>query len=72
MLGVGLVIGGCAKPLPPLKNPEVAAQLKSFVAEKEARANTAVKSVGNGMPSEHKSFFAASERRDWQTISNMF
>jgi hypothetical protein len=51
-----------------LKNPEVAAQLKSFVAEKEAQANAAT----NQMPSEFKSFFDAAEKGDWLTVSNTF
>ena len=62
ILGVGLFIGGCAKKqmasFQSLKNPEVAAQLKSFVAEKEAQANAAT----NKMPEDFKRFFAAADR----------
>ena len=36
-----------------LKNPELAAQLKSFIAEKEAQANAAT----NKMPSEFQALF---------------
>ncbi len=72
ILGGGLFISGCAKKqmtsFQSLKNPEVATQLKSFVAEKEAQANTAT----NQMPSEFKSFFNAAEKGDWLAISNAF
>jgi hypothetical protein len=72
ILGVGLFIGGCAKKqmasFQSLKNPEVAAQLKSFVAEKEAQANAAT----NKMPEDFKRFFAAADRGDWLVVSNMF
>jgi hypothetical protein len=72
ILGGGLFISGCAKKqmasFQSLKNPEVAAQLKSFVAEKEAQANAAT----NQMPSEFQAFFAAAEKGDWPTVSNAF
>jgi hypothetical protein len=72
MLGMGLFIGGCAKKqmtsFQSLKNPEVVAQLKSFVAEKKAQANAAT----NKMPSEFKSFFNAAGKGDWLVVSNMF
>jgi hypothetical protein len=72
ILGSGLLISGCAKKqtttFQSLKNPEVEAQLKSFVAEKEAQANAAT----NQMPSEFKSFFNAARKGDWLTVSNAF
>jgi hypothetical protein len=72
MLGIGLFIGGCAKKqmtsFQSLKNPEVVAQLKSFVAEKEAQANAAT----NKMPSEFQAFFAAAAKGDWLAVSNAF
>ena len=72
ILGGGLFISGCAKKqtasFQSLKNPEVAAQLKSFVAEKEAQANAAT----NKMPSEFQAFFAAAEKGDWPAVSNAF
>jgi hypothetical protein len=72
VLGAGLFIGGCTKKqmtsFQSLKNPEVAAQLKSFVAEKEAQANTAT----NEMPSEFQAFFAAAAKGDWLAVSNAF
>jgi hypothetical protein len=65
ILGVGLFVTGCAKKqtatFQSLKNPEVAAQLKLFVAEKEAQANAAAKADGKGMPPEYKKFFAAAD-----------
>jgi len=72
ILGGGLFLGGCGKKpmksMTSLKNPEVAARLKSFVAEKEAQANAAT----NEVPSEFKAFFAAAARGDWPTVSNTF
>jgi hypothetical protein len=72
ILGVGLFISGCAKKqtasFQSLKNPEVAAQLKSFVAEKEAQANAAT----NKMPSEFQAFFAVAAKGDWLAVSNAF
>src|SRR5881394_4201877 len=70
ILGGGLFISGCAtKPLTlfqSLKNPELAAQLKSFVAEKKTQAN-AVK-----MPAEFQAFFAVAAQGDWLGVSNAF
>src|SRR5437764_1287714 len=52
ILGGGLFIGGCADKqrtsFQSLKDPELAAHLKSFVAEKEAQARAAT----NKMPSQ--------------------
>jgi hypothetical protein len=76
ILGIGLVIGGCARKKSTswesIKNPEVVAQLKSFVAEKEAQANAVAKTDGQPMPVEFKTFFAAAERGDWLEVSNTF
>jgi hypothetical protein len=72
ILGGGLFISGCAKKqmasFQSLKNPELAAQLKSFVAEKEAQANGAT----NKMPSEFQAFFALAAKGDWLAVSNAF
>ena len=72
MFGIGLLSVGCTKQQPALwqsiKNPEVTAQLKSFVAEKEAQANA----VTNKIPEVFKQFFAAADRGDWLVMSNMF
>jgi RNA polymerase sigma factor (sigma-70 family) len=51
-----------------LKNPELIAQLKSFVAEKRTQANAA----GNEQPREFKAFFAAAQNGDWLAVSNQF
>src|SRR5882724_656808 len=70
ILGGGLFIGGCANKQPTsfqsLKNPELAAQLKSFVAQKEAQANA------GKMPSEFQAFFAVAAKGDWPAVSNAF
>ncbi len=55
-----------------IKNPAIVAQLKSFVAAKEAQANAAAKANGKGMPAEFKTFFAAADRGDWLAVSNLF
>jgi len=72
ILGGGLFISGCAnKQLPSFqsfKNPGLAAQLKSFVAEKEAQANAGT----NKMPSEFQAFFALAAKGDWPAVSNAF
>ena len=70
ILGGGLFISSCAtKPLTlfqSLKNPELAAQLKSFVSEKEAQAKA------EKMPSEFQAFFAVAAKGDWPAVSNAF
>jgi hypothetical protein len=70
ILGGGLFFSGCAhKPAASfqyLKNPELVAQLKSFIAEKEAQANT------EKMPSEFRAFFAVAAKGDWLAVSNAF
>ncbi len=72
VLGGGLLISGCAKKQPALfqslKNPELAAQLKSFVAEKEGQAKAAT----NKLPSEFRAFFAVAAKGDWLAVSNAF
>jgi hypothetical protein len=71
LLGVGLCAGGCAKKqsasFQSLKNPEVVAQLKSFVAEKEAQARAGTNDV-----SVFQAFFATAQKGDWLAISNAF
>ncbi len=51
-----------------INNPEIVAHLKSFVAEKEARANMAT----NADAPDFTAFFAAAERGDWIAVSNTF
>ena len=68
----GLFIGGCADrqrtSFQSLENPDLAAHLKSFVAEKEAQANAAT----NKMPSDFQAFFAVAAKGDWPAVSNAF
>src|SRR5207247_9624935 len=72
IIGGGLFISGCANKqltsFKSLKNPELAAQLKSFVAEKEAQANGAT----NKMPSDFQAFFAVAAKGDWPAVSKAF
>ncbi|HWY32909.1 MAG TPA: hypothetical protein VNX46_19240 [Candidatus Acidoferrum sp.] len=77
ILGAAIVLGGLlfvsfAIPqtgsLLLVKDPVVAAQLKSFVAEKAAQAYA----VTNPIPAEFKSFFHAAEKGDWLAVSNDF
>ena len=71
LLGLELLVGGYAKEnfagLWSLKSPEAAAQLKAFVAEKEAQARAGTNDV-----SAFQSFFAAADRGDWLAVSNIF
>jgi hypothetical protein len=70
ILGGGLFISSCAKAqltsFSSVKNPELAARLKSFVAEKEAQAKA------GKMPSEFQAFFALAAKGDWLAVSNAF
>lgn len=76
ILSVGLIVAGCVPKQPTegwsLKNPEVVAQLKSFVAEKEAQADAVARAEGKTMLPEYKSLFAAAGRGDWLAVSNVF
>ncbi len=76
ILGGGLFMAGGAKSqtatVQPVKNPEVAAQLKSFVMQKEVQADAAIKAGGPAMRADFKNFFAAAERGDWPALSNAF
>lgn len=77
MIGAAMLIAalfdiGCAKKQPVLwqsiTNSAVTAQLKSFVAEKEAQANAAT----NEAPPGFAAFFAAAKSGNWQAVSNAF
>jgi len=63
---------GCAKKQPILwrsvKNPEVTAQLKNFVAEKEAQADAST----NESPPGLAPFFAAAKKGDWPALNRAF
>ena len=70
VLCLGLA-SGCAKKKSTswesIKNPEAVAQLKSFVAEKEAQVNAAT----NADVPEYAAYFAAAEQGDWLAVSNL-
>jgi hypothetical protein len=81
ILGVGLLVVGCSKKqtvaFQPLKSSEVAAQLKNFVAEKEAQESVLVaadeKDYGDKFkPTDCQPFFDAAAKNDWQTASNLY
>ena len=71
----GMAIGGCSQKRPvatPLDQSPVSGQLRHFVAEKEAQATAAAKADGHELLPETKKLFAAAEKGDWLTISNVF
>jgi hypothetical protein len=73
VLGVGLIFGGCAKKKSftswqAVHDPVVAAQLKSFVAEKLVQVNTSTNELAPGFAP----YFAAAQRGDWLAVSNQF
>lgn len=72
ILGVALVLCGCGKrsftSWKYIKNQDVTAQLKSFVAEKTVQANSAT----NEPVPEFTAFFAAAKSGDWLAVSNAF
>jgi hypothetical protein len=74
--GVGLFLTGSAQAqtatVRPVNNPEVTVQLNSFVTQKVAQADAAAKADGKGMPPEYRGLFAAAEKGDWLTVSNLF
>ncbi len=76
IFGLGWLIGGCANKGTSgqwsLKHSEISAQLKSFVAEKEAQANEAATTNGQARPPAFKPFFAAAAKGDWLAVSNAF
>ena len=71
LFGLEFLAGGYAKEnfagTGSLKSSEASAQLKSFVAEKEAQARAGTNDV-----SVFQTFFAAADRGDWLAVSNAF
>jgi hypothetical protein len=71
MFSIGLLVVCCTQKQPStrqtIKNPEVTAQLKSFVAEKAAQARAGTNDV-----SVFQAFFAAAEKGDWPAVRNAF
>jgi hypothetical protein len=75
ILGLGLCAGCTQKPSAiweALKDPATAAQLKAFVAEKEAQAAAASQAEGKKLLPEFEAFFAAAKKGDWLAVSNHF
>jgi hypothetical protein len=76
ILGVGLVIGGCAKKHSAsswsLDKSGASVQLKKFVAAQEIQARTLAKQDGNKLPSDFDAFYKAAETGDWQDATNLF
>ena len=87
VLCLGLA-AGCAKKKSTnwesVKNPEVAAQLKSFAAEKEAQESKLIEADEKDFAENYarsgakivrpdcQPFFAAAAKGDWQTVSNLW
>jgi hypothetical protein len=84
ILGIGLLTGGCATNSSisrgSNKNPEVVAQLKSFIAEKEAQEGRLVEADEKDYSAENfqselpdlRPYFAAAKQGDWLTVSNLW
>jgi hypothetical protein len=76
ILGIGLVIGGCAKKHSAsswsLDKSAASAQLKQFVAAQEIQARALAKQDGKKLPSEFDAFYKAAETGDWQDATNLF
>ncbi|HUJ71372.1 MAG TPA: M56 family metallopeptidase [Verrucomicrobiae bacterium] len=80
VFGFGLVVGGVRleAALNQLQQPwsldrsAVSAQLKAFVAEKEAQASALAATNGEELVPEFKSMFAAAAKGDWPTMSNIW
>jgi hypothetical protein len=72
MIGAVILVTGCGRQqtttFQSLTDQNTSVQLKSFVTEKGAQANAAT----NKMRPEFRKFFAAAQRGDWLTVSNMF
>jgi hypothetical protein len=76
ILGIGLVIDGCAKKHSAsswsLDKSGASTQLKQFVAAQETQARALAKQDGNKLPSDFEAFYKAAERGDWQDATNLF
>ena len=79
-LGLGLLVGSPRLDAAdnPVQQPwsldksNVSSQLKTFIAAKEAQANTLATAEGKELLPEFKSLFAAAARGDLQTMSNIW
>src|ERR1035438_9385739 len=88
ILSAGLLVGGCGKKNPTnsksSQNSEVAAQIKSFAAEKEAQESKLIEADEKDFAENYASsgakivrpdcqpYFAAAAKGDWQTVSNLW
>jgi hypothetical protein len=76
ILGIGLVIGGCAKKhfasSWSLDKSGASTQLKQFLAAQETQARALAKQDGNKLPSDFDAFYKAAETGDWQDATNLF
>ena len=76
ILSLALLTGGCSKKNAStnwsLKRSAASAQLKSFVAEKEAQADAAARAEGTNMLPEYRTLFAAAAKGNWPTIHSTF
>lgn len=80
MLSFGLLVGSVrldAADNPPqhpwcLDRSPVSAQLKAFIAAKEAQARALAKAEGRELPPEFAPFFAAAARGDSHSVTNFF
>ena len=76
MVGLALLMGGCSKKNAATKwslnRSAASAQLKSFVAEKEAQADAAARADGTKLLPEYQALFAAAAKGDWPTVHSTF
>jgi hypothetical protein len=76
ILGLALLLGGCSKKNAStkwsLKRSAAFAQLKSFVAEKEAQTDAAARADGTKLLPEYQALFAAAAKGDWPTVHSTF
>ena len=76
ILGIGLVIGGCAKKHSgsswSLDKSDDSAKLRKLIAAPEAQARTLAKQDGKKLPSDSDAFYRAAETGNWQDAANLF
>lgn len=72
IVSVELLFSACTKRPTPFDQSPASNQLKHFVAEKKAQATAAAAAEGKEMLPEFTTIFAAAEKGDWRTISNVF
>ncbi len=78
LIMIAIFVVGCSKKAltpqapTPLDQSPVSGQLRHFIAEKKAQATAAAKAKGQELLPETKTLFAAAEKGDWLTISNVF